>query len=96
MSGVPALGSVIELRTGLGPAGPWSKVLTVASCDVPSDDTGAFCSGAVQHPEAAPPGEIALSYAIPSLSADAGERMAAAPERYWPRLVTMKWPEALP
>ena len=63
---------------------------------MPADDSGAFCTGAVQHPDAAPPGELALSYGIASLSPDAAARVATAPERYWPRLVIMSWPASLP
>ena len=88
MSSVPALGGDLELRTGLGPAGPWSKAFVVAKCEVPA---GAFCVGAVQHPELAAEGEIALTYGVASLSAGAKD-----PKAYWPRLVTMPWPADLP
>jgi hypothetical protein len=96
MSVITTLGDTIELRTGLGPEGPWSGPVRVATCAIP-DDPGAFCAGAVQHPEVTGASStIALSYAIPSLSSDAGARRAAAPESYWPRLVLLPWPEELP
>jgi hypothetical protein len=96
MSDVPALGRDIELRTGLGPAGPWSERVVVATCDVPDDDSDAFCSGAVQHPEVASGSRIALTYSIQSLSPDASGRVAANPERYGPRLVILDRPTSLP
>lgn len=98
MSSIATLGDTIELRTGLGPEGPWSGPVRVATCATPADDPGAFCAGAVQHPEISggDGSTIALSYAVPSLSGDAGARIAAAPESYWPRLVLLPWPEELP
>jgi hypothetical protein len=98
MSYVPPLGNTIVVRAGLGPEGPWSAPVPAATCDVPADDPGAFCAGAVQHPEiaAGPAGAIAVSYSIASLSSDAAARIQAARERYWPRLAIIPWPQALP
>jgi hypothetical protein len=98
MSYVPTLGGTLVLRAGLGPEGPWSAPVAAASCALPADDPAAFCTGAVQHPEvtAGPAGAIAVSYGITSLSSDAAARIAAARERYWPRLAVIEWPDALP
>jgi hypothetical protein len=93
------LGRTVEVRSGLGPEGPWSEPYEVAACDVPADDLGAICAGAAAHPELTrgrARGGVAVSYGIVSLSGDGAARMLAEPARYWPRLDDLPLPEGLP
>jgi hypothetical protein len=94
MAYVPPLGSMITLRSGLMPEGPWSAPIAVATCDLADADM--FCSGIHLHPVlAAPSGAITLSYAPAILTPGAGARRAAQPDKWWPRFVTIVLP-ALP
>jgi hypothetical protein len=95
----PVLGRAVEVRSGLGPEGPWSEPYEVAACDLPADDPGAVCAGAAAHPELTggrARGGVAVSYGIVSLSEDGAARALAEPARYWPRLAELPLPEGLP
>jgi len=74
------LGDTVFVRTGLGPAGPWSPAVAVTRCEVPDD---AFC-GAMSFVPAldGSAGEPALTYAIATF-----ERLA--PEDLLTRLVRL-------
>jgi hypothetical protein len=89
MTYVPVLGTTLVARSGLGPAGPWSGEVTLASCDVPA---GAFAGGGAQHPELAGAGTMAIGYAPATFD---GAAAAADPVGFWPRVATLPSP-ALP
>jgi len=85
------LGTTIIVRSGLSLQGPWSAPIPVAQCDLADGDM--FCTDVRLHPAlAAPPGSIAVSYAIASLSPDAGARQAQDPAAWWSRLAALPLP----
>ena len=96
------LGGEVTLRSGLGPAGPWSLPVKLGRCAVPETDPEAFCADVVLHPALSPPAgqppaggaadEIVLSYGVGTFSATA-DTFAPA---YETRLVRAPWPPALP
>ena len=63
---VTPLGGTIHVRSGLGPTGPWSADVEVATCDLPA---GAFCGGLGAHEAlAAAADQLALTYAVSSFA----------------------------
>ncbi len=85
------LGTTIRARYGVAPEGPWSAAIDLATCDL--TDADMFCAGIHAHPEiASPPGTLAVSYAIASLSSDASARRASDPDARWPRLFALPIP----
>jgi hypothetical protein len=85
------LGTTIIVRSGLSPQGPWSGPIPVAQCDLADGDM--FCADVRLHPAlSVAPGSIAISYAIGSLSADAGARQAQDPQAWWSRLGVLALP----
>jgi hypothetical protein len=88
---VQPLGTVIRARYGVAPEGPWSAPIDLATCDLADSDM--FCGGINAHPDlTSAPGTIAISYAIGSLSSDAGARRAQNPDAWWPRLLALPIP----
>ncbi len=67
------LDTVFYVRSGLTPAGPWSREVPVARCERPQADTGAFCVNPVAHPALDADGDLAISYAITSFDRTAPE-----------------------
>jgi hypothetical protein len=85
---VPPLGSVVKVRSALGPMGPFSNERDLFTCQLGPGD---FCSGGNQHPEDDPDGGVvAISYVPANLSPP------AAGAGYWPRLVLAPLPASLP
>jgi len=85
---VGALGDRVEVSSALGPAEPFSQPFDLVICQLGSGD---FCTGGVRHPELETgDGTVAVSYAAGSFSAEANGA------RYWPRLVFVPLPDALP
>ena len=83
-------GSSIEITRALRPEGPWSPAATLATCDLPPDDPGAYCAGPIVHVELWDPFEpstIVVGYSIGTTSDDGDARRRADPSAYWPRLV---------
>jgi hypothetical protein len=92
MTYVTPLGSTLVARSAPAPEGPWSAPVTLASCDLDGAGPGAFCAGGRQHPELVPGGALlALTYDAATFASDAGDTSA-----FWPRLVTLEIPSALP
>lgn len=92
MTYIPPLGDTLVVRSATAPEGPWSAPVTLASCDLDGAGSGAFCAGGRQHPELVPGGSfLALTYDAASFASDAGDTNA-----FWPHLVTIEIPAALP
>ena len=83
-----AFGTAVSSQVASGATAPWADGPDLAPCDLPSDDPGAYCAGAVVHPELADPtrpNELVVSYSIGTTSSD--PPTANYRDRYWPRLV---------
>jgi hypothetical protein len=92
MTYVPPLGDTLVVRSAMAPQGPWSAPVTLAACDLEGAGSGSFCTGGQQHPELATGApRIALTYDARTFTPDAGTGAA-----FWPKLVTLEVPEALP
>jgi hypothetical protein len=87
---IVAWGSTVQTHTAPAPEGPWVAGANLADCDLPADDSHAYCSGLVVHAELQDPerpGEQVMTYSIGTLASDQSDRYASHPEKYWPRLV---------
>ena len=92
MTYVPPLGDTLVMRSAMAPQGPWSAPVTLASCDLAGAGSGSFCSGGQQHPALVTgTPRIALTYDARTFTPDAGTAAA-----FWPKLVTVEVPAALP
>ena len=81
------LDSVLQVRSALGPTGPFSAPHALGQCQATS---GTFCVGAVQHPELdGDDATIAVTFARASF-----DPLPAADR--WPRLARLPLPVALP
>ena len=80
----------ITLRSGLGPAGPWSRPLALGACALPFPD--AFCNEVAFLPAFAGEGEVALAQTVAHFEAPAGSKPADS----WTQLVTGPLPTELP
>jgi hypothetical protein len=83
-------GSTLETHTARSVTGPWTEGPTLASCDLPSRDSHAFCAGPVVHEEIddpTRPGELVVSYGVGTTAPNQDALLAADPEAYWTRLV---------
>jgi hypothetical protein len=80
----------ITLRSGLGPAGPWSRPVRFGACSLPFEQ--AFCGEVSLLPGFAAEGEVALSQTIDSFEAPAG----ATARDFWTKLVRGPVPSDLP
>ncbi len=84
---IKPLDSVMQIRSALGPTGPFSAAHPLAQCPT---TTGNFCVGAVQHPELdKDTSMIALAFALASF-----EKLTD--DVKWPRLVQVALPQDLP
>jgi hypothetical protein len=90
------LGTEITVRSGLGPAGPWSLPVRLGRCALPDEDPGALCDDVVLHPllfgTAGDSAEIVLSHGVSTFDRPAGIANTA----YGSRLVRVGWPTNLP
>ena len=87
---IVAWGSTVQTHTASAPEGPWVAGANLTDCDLPGDDSHAYCSGLVVHSELQDPerpGEQVMSYSVGTLATDQTTRYANHPEKYWPRLV---------
>jgi hypothetical protein len=92
MTFVPPLGDTLVAENAPAPEGPWSGPVTLAACDLTGAGAGSFCAGGQQHPELASSSRpLVLSYDARSF-ADAG----APADAFWPHLVVLALPAALP
>ena len=84
---IKPLDTVLQVRSALGPTGPFSAAHALARCE---SSAGTFCVGAVQHPELDPdPATIAVTFARASFDPlPAGTRS--------PRLAFLPLPLVLP
>lgn len=82
----------ITVRTGLAPAGPWSRPVTVARCDLPAVDPEAFCGQLAILNELSGAQNLWISQAVGTVSAPE----EANARDYWTRLVELPWSEDLP
>ncbi len=88
-------GSDLRLNTAPAPEGPWTAAITLAPCELPADDPGAYCAGPQVHRELLDPlapSELVVSYSIGSTSADQADRRMRNPDAYWPRIVRVALP----
>ena len=83
------LASEVTVRSGLGVTGPWSAPVTLGRCDLPSDDTGAFCGDVVLVPALTSEGGIVATQATGTFG-----RVEGAD--YGTRLIGAAWPGELP
>ena len=80
------LGTEILLRSGLGPSGPWSAPVGVATCQKPAEDPDAVCVNVQLHPGLdAGADELVATYATASSGPGQGEH----PDRYTTRLIEL-------
>ncbi len=82
-------GTDLQIHTASAPEGPWSPASRLAACDVPRDDSHAYCAGPVVHRELTDPtraGDLPVTYGVGSTAPDIAARAAANPGAYWPRL----------
>jgi hypothetical protein len=66
----------------------WTDGPALTPCDLPTDDLGIYCGGAVVHLELADPtvpNELVVSYSVGTTTS--GPPTTNVPDRYWPRLV---------
>jgi hypothetical protein len=81
------LDTVLQVRSALGPTGPFSAPYPLGRCDAP---VGAFCVGAVQHPEYDPAASsIAVTFARASFE-------VLSPDVRHPRFAILTLPTQLP
>lgn len=80
----------ITLRSGLGPAGPWSRPVTFGACSLPFDQ--AFCGEVSLLPGFAGDGELALAQTIDSFEAPE----TATARDFWTKVVRGPVPSELP
>lgn len=90
MAYVTPLAREISLRSGLGPAGPWSRPLSWGACALPFEQ--AFCGDVAFLPAFAGKRELALSQAVVAFDAPA----TVGPADYWTQLVRGSVPASLP
>jgi len=102
------LAQEVTVRSGLGPAGPWSLPVTLGRCAIPPEDPNAFCADVVLHPLLSPVApapdasplapdaavDIVLSYGLGSFGAPPGA--SVPPSAYATRLARVPWPATLP
>ena len=87
-------GSDLEQHVATFPYGPWTDGARIAHCDVPARDEHAYCAGPVVHEELDDPtrsDDMAITYGLGKTD-NPGERVAAAPDDYWSRLVFVRAP----
>jgi hypothetical protein len=80
----------IQVRSGLGPSGPWSLPYILGACILPFSE--AFCAGVGHLPTFAKDGGLALAQSVTTFEAPAH----ATALDYWTQLVRAPWPAALP
>jgi hypothetical protein len=80
----------IQVRSGLGPSGPWSLPYILGACTLPFPE--AFCAGVGHLPTFAKDGGLALAQSVTTFEAPAH----ATALDYWTQLVRAPWPAALP
>lgn len=80
----------ITLRSGLGPAGPWSRPLPFGACALPFEQ--AFCGDVTFLPSFAARGELALAQGVVAFDRPPDDE----PAQYWTRLVSGAVPDSLP
>ncbi len=89
---IAGFGASIEMNAATQPEGPWSEARTLAACELPSDDSHAYCAGPVVHLELfdpTRPNEIYVGYSVGSTATDSEERRRRNPQAYWPRVVRL-------
>jgi hypothetical protein len=82
-------GSTLETHTAASVTGPWQDGPTLTQCNLPSDDTKAFCAGPVVHTELTDPtreGEVVVSYGVGTTASEPAESGTLSTS-YWTRLV---------
>jgi hypothetical protein len=84
------LARAIQVRSGLGPSGPWSLPYVLGACTLPFPE--AFCAGVSHLPTFADDGGVALAQSVTTFE----RRANAAALDYWTQLVRAPWPAALP
>jgi hypothetical protein len=81
-------GNTLETDTATDLTGTWTAGPTLAGCDVPADDSHAFCAGPVVHEELADPtvgGQRVVTYGVGTTAATG--QGSTDPDAYWTRLV---------
>jgi hypothetical protein len=88
MTYVTPLGHVVSVRSAIAPEGPWSAPVALFTCDLAGAGDGAFCAGGTQHPELGD--GLVVSVAAATFGSATGT------DAYWPRVVAVTIPAALP
>lgn len=82
----------ITVRSGLGPAGPWSSPQVLAACDLPESDPQAFCAEVVLHAPFSRGATVALTHSVGSFDRPA----ETPPAEVRARFAHASLPAALP
>ncbi len=80
----------IQVRSGLGVTGPWSRPIVLGGCRLPPKDTQAFCDDVTLLPSLGS-ASIEVGYRVGSFASEPRE-----PRAYWTRLASTAWPTTLP
>lgn len=80
----------VQIRSGLGVSGPWSRPVVLGGCRLPANDRDAFCDEVTLLPSAGAD-TLSLAYRVATFSA-----APRAAHDYWTRLVSAAWPASLP
>lgn len=86
------LATEITVRSGLGPAGPWSRPHLAARCALPASDPESFCRDVVLHPAFSSPDGLAVSHGVGSFH----RALSAPAEDYRARWAALPLPQSLP
>ncbi|HSY21144.1 MAG TPA: hypothetical protein VK841_03470 [Polyangiaceae bacterium] len=81
-------GNAVLTQRASTATGSWTDGPALTPCDLPMDDPGISCAGAVVHPELADPtvpNELVVSYSVGTTTL--APPTTNVPDRYWPRLV---------
>ena len=83
-------GSTLETHTASAVTGPWSSGPTLATCELPSGDSNAFCAGPVVHEEwmdPTRPSELVVSYGVGTTGTPVqGTASGTLSTSYWTKL----------
>ena len=83
------MGSMIEMRIGASPVGPFGPVINVFDCPEARENSHYFAYNAKAHPSLSQQGELLISYNVNSFNF--WDEIKTNPTLYRPRFIKLKF-----